>query len=413
MPSAPDALSFNRGCTSVRLAPSAGRSPNNAAVTIVTAAANTSVRAFGATSSTIGPRPRDIMASEQIGHPVRERHSGRAAGGGEERTLRQELAHDPPARGSQRQPDRDLLLSRARANDQQAREIGAGDEQHHAHRRHQNLKRQRELPAELVQSLRAGIELERHRRTRRQRLRGGELRPSDAQRRPRLLARHARREPPDQVEPSSVRRHLHRLRGERRRDVDVASRLCPEELRRRDADDRERAPLHLEQTSDDVRVAGEPPLPVAMADHRDGFAILFGERPSEHRAERRAPRGSCPTPDCVSRELVSPLTLTCVPRSGRNAASPESASRPGGEIRGGSGGEREDVPAGSALTQHDEIARVGDGKRPQEHGVRQGEDRRVRADAERERQHRDRREERVPAQAAEPVANVATDGRTA
>ena len=241
---------------------------------------------------------------EQIGHPVRERHSGGAAGGGEERTLRQELAHDPPARGSQRKPDRYLLLSRARPNDQQAREIGAGDEQHHAHRRHQNLKRQRELPAELVQSLRAGIELERHGRTRRRRLSGGELRPSHAQRRPRLLARHARRESPDQVEPSSVRRHLHRLCGKRRRDVDVASRLCPEELGRRDADDRERAPLHLENAPDDIRVAGEPPLPVAMADHGDGFAILFGQRASEQPRERRAPRGSCPTPDCASASSV-------------------------------------------------------------------------------------------------------------
>ena len=126
---------------------------------------------------------------EQIGHPVRDRHSGGAAGGGEERTLRQELAHDPPARGSERQPDRYLLLSRARANDQQAREIGAGDEQNHAHRRHQNLKRQRELPAELVQSLRAGINLERHGRTRLRRLSGGELRPSHAQRRTRACSR--------------------------------------------------------------------------------------------------------------------------------------------------------------------------------------------------------------------------------
>ena len=42
--------------------------------------------------------------------------------------------------------------------------------------------------------------------------------------------------------------------------------------------------MHLEKAPDNVRVAGEPPLPVAMADHRDGFAILFGERPAEHRA---------------------------------------------------------------------------------------------------------------------------------
>ena len=65
----------------------------------------------------------------------------------------------------------------------------------------------------------------------------------------------------------------------------MASRLCPEELGRRDADDRERAPLHLENAPDDIRVAGEPPLPIAMADHRHGFAILFGQRPAENRVD--------------------------------------------------------------------------------------------------------------------------------
>ena len=245
--SAPDALSFNLGCTSVRLAPSAGRSPNNTAVTIVTAAANTSVRAFGATSSTIGPRPRDIMArSRSVTQYASATPAAPPAAARSALSVRSWRTIRPRAAPSESRTAISCCLALERTINRPARlaqatssttptaaiRIRSGSEN---------------CAAELVQSLRAGIELERHGRTRRRRLSGGELRPSHAQRRPRLLARHARRESPDQVEPSSVRRHRHRLRGERRRDVDVASRLCPEELGRRDADDRERAPLHLEQ----------------------------------------------------------------------------------------------------------------------------------------------------------------------
>ncbi len=130
---------------------------------------------------------------EQIGRPVCERQSSGTAGGGEERGLRQELTHDPAARGAQREPHRDLLLSRARANDQQARKIGARDEQNDAHRGNQNLKRRRKLPAELVQSLSAGINFERLVETESlvgtgcRRARGSKLRPASAQRHARLF----------------------------------------------------------------------------------------------------------------------------------------------------------------------------------------------------------------------------------
>ena len=40
-----------------------------------------------------------------------ERQPGDSTGSGQQRTLRQELAHDPAARGSQRQPDGDLALA--------------------------------------------------------------------------------------------------------------------------------------------------------------------------------------------------------------------------------------------------------------------------------------------------------------
>jgi hypothetical protein len=54
----------------------------------------------------------------------------------------------------------------------------------------------------------------------------------------------------------------------------------------------------------------------------------------------------------------------------------------------------------------DEPIRVGVGQRPQQHGAEQAEDRGIRADAETERENRDARERRVPAQHARADAQV-------
>ena len=281
--------SFSLACTSVRLAPSAGSSPNNTAVTIVTTAANTSVRAFGATSSTIGPRPRDIMArSRSVTQYASATPAVPPAAARSALSVRSWRTIRPRAAPSESRTAISCCLALERTINRPARlaqatssttataaiRIRSGSE---------NCRRSSFNPCapESSSSVTAGRDGDD--------CASGKLRPSYAQRRPRLLARHTRRESPQQVEPASVWRHLHRLRRERRRDVDVAPRLCPEELRRRDADDRERAPLHLERASHDIRVAGESPLPIAMANHRDGFAILFGQRPAEKRlnAEHR------------------------------------------------------------------------------------------------------------------------------
>ena len=83
---------------------------------------------------------------------------------------------------------------------------------------------------------------------------------------------------------------------------------------------------------------------------------------------------------------------------------------PFAEICGSPGGKGKDiVPGRAALVEHDELLRIADGKRAQEHGVGDGKNRRVRTDAKRERQHRDRRKERIAAEDAECVANVATE----
>ncbi len=82
------------------------------------------------------------------------------------------------------------------------------------------------------------------------------------------------------MQPSSVRWHRGRLCGEWSRDVDMTSRLCPEEVSRGDADDRERTSLHVDRAPDGIRIAAKPPKPEAMADDRDGLAIQFGQRAS-------------------------------------------------------------------------------------------------------------------------------------
>jgi hypothetical protein len=182
--------------------------------------------------------------------------------------------------------------------------------------------------------------------------------------------------------------------------------LRAEELWRGDADDRERAPLHLEQAPDNARIAAEPPLPIAMADHRHGFAIPLGQRPAQDRVD--AEHGVVITRDQLrQRELrfTVDTDMRVQERTEGRESRKHGAVR--GEIRGGGGREREDVAARAALTKHDEVARVADGKRPQEHRVGQGEDRCVRADAERQRQHRDRGEHRIAAQGTNAVTQVA------
>ena len=144
-----------------------------------------------------------------------------------------------------------------------------------------------------------------------------------------------------------------------------------------------------------------------MADHRQRFAILFDERPPENGADAehcvviaRHPLYQCEFCFTVYADVrIEPWTKRGESR--QNVAT-------AGEIDGGSGGKREDVPVRADLAKHDELARVADGKRPKEHSLGQGKDRRVRADAERERQYGDRGKHRVPAQGTKPITQVAS-----
>jgi hypothetical protein len=80
-----------------------------------------------------------------------------------------------------------------------------------------------------------------------------------------------------------------------------------------------------------------------------------------------------------------------------------------GQGRGRAGREGEHVAGGAVLAEDDQPARVGHRQRAQEHGVGEREDGGVGADAERERHHRDGGEQRIAAQAAHGVAQVASE----
>ena len=144
-----------------------------------------------------------------------------------------------------------------------------------------------------------------------------------------------------------------------------------------------------------------------MTDDGNRFAILFSEGPAEngigahHRViVARHPLNQCELGLTVHGDVRIQNRAECREPGQHLAARAEVQRRRG---------ERKDVAARTALTEHHEFLRVGDGKGPEQDDVGQGEDCDVRADAEREGRHRDRGKHRIPAQAANGVLHVATE----
>ena len=79
-------------------------------------------------------RDRRPQLLERGEHPLREHEAGRRGHRGEQQRFDQELTHQPPAAGAERQAHGDLGAPVRGAREQQAGDVGAGDEQHEAHR---------------------------------------------------------------------------------------------------------------------------------------------------------------------------------------------------------------------------------------------------------------------------------------
>src|ERR1700683_171724 len=85
--------------------------------------------------------PRRTVNYQKPQTSPRNENPGNAPQNGKENTLRQKLADDPTAACSKRSTDGDLHTPRGGTGQQQARDIGAGDQKHETDGSLQNQKR--------------------------------------------------------------------------------------------------------------------------------------------------------------------------------------------------------------------------------------------------------------------------------
>src|SRR5437899_8471821 len=93
----------------------------------------------------MGCADRREKADQKTRGPGGDAEAEESARGGEHDALDQELSDDSPAAGAEREPYGDFLLPRRRSRDQQARDVGARDEQHAADDIEEDFQRALEL----------------------------------------------------------------------------------------------------------------------------------------------------------------------------------------------------------------------------------------------------------------------------
>ena len=218
-----------------------------------------------------------------------------------------------------------------------------------------------------------------------------------------------------------------RLGVERQKEVGRgAAQRVSEETRRRDAHDGERLVVQIEDAADDRRVAAEPLHPQAIAHHRRWrrSGPIIGRRQRAPGVGRNAEHREVIAGDALSRIGFGSLGLACAPHAkgalaGREGRQLRKARRPVAELREELvGDERKLLRLGVATpvaatrfpAQAIQLAGFPHWKRLQQHGVDEREDRRCRADAEREDQHRRDRERRRQSQATQRVTSVLDEG---
>ena len=98
----------------------------------------------GVDASLVQPRHRDARRDErdQRRHaPVRDRQAGRGGDQREQQVLGDQLREQAQSSRAKRDPQRHLVAPVHAANEQQVRDVGARDQQQHAHRPEQQLER--------------------------------------------------------------------------------------------------------------------------------------------------------------------------------------------------------------------------------------------------------------------------------
>ena len=140
------ALMASVGAT--RVLRSAGRMPAARPQTIVTETANSSTRQSKLVSrSMIAAPPVNIDSSRSRPHAATSSPSAPPAHD-EHHRFDEQLPDHAPASGAERGAHRNFALARARARDQQAGHVAAGDRQQHADHRQQHEEARREIAAQ-------------------------------------------------------------------------------------------------------------------------------------------------------------------------------------------------------------------------------------------------------------------------
>src|SRR5262245_40245196 len=348
---------------------------------------------------------------EQIGPPPRQRQSGQAAQPGEQQTLGQQLPDDATAIRAQRSAHGNFPPPPRGARQQQVGNVRAGDQEHHPDRAEQHEQRQTNLARELRAQRNqihppAGVEI-----------RVLLLYPAvnSAHLGLRLLQTEAGFDPSHRHGATSAPRailfvnlpgrpYLRLLGGQR------AGITAPVEARRHHADHRGFIAAQDQFAPDDLRVAAEPPLPQSEVDHdhawlpRLAFVRREGSPQNWGHAEYIEKAGGGDLRWNLFRLAVAGQVDGCVPES-RHILEDAVLLLP-----------VEEVPhvdhiltawiRAPSFPHHHQPVGVGVRQGLQQHGMHYAEDRRIRADAERQRDHGHDRERRLLEQRTRALAQV-------
>ncbi len=350
-----------------------------------------------------GQRPAEQGQQQPRGAPC-QRDAQQAGHQGQGQALGQETGDDPPPAGAHGRPQRQLAPPPLAPHQHQVGHVHAADHQHQQHRPGQQPQQPARLAeqhlAEPLRPHRPVLVLVRP-------LRQDAL-PDATELRLRRRRRHPRRQPREGGQPAAVAalRHDLLVPRERRHKLRVAR---EPERGRQHAHDGIRLRIDLERAPQRVGPAPEPLLPQPVRDHDDArralpvFTLpetaaqcrLHAQPVEEVGRHRHRPR---PLRRLFRRQVHRPLHVAHQRLDTLRAATHLQ------EVRHRVG---PPPPRRHVLVPHpDQPIRLRIRQRPEQRALHHAEDRRARADAHRQRQHRRQRVAWPPRQAAEQDARM-------
>ncbi len=340
-------------------------------------------------------RPRAPLGEDRSHDPTRDR---------EDHALGEKLPHDTPRARPESGADGEFPTPPGRARQQQVRHVGAGDQQHEADRSEQHEKDALDAADDVF--------LEGHegdpRPLVRLRVRRLQVPRDPVHVRAGLLRGHPRAQATDDAGPHAdpaVAKGLIRPLSDRYVDVRFVGHG---RTGRRHADDGVGLAVERDALARDVLRHRELALPHALPQHDDrpgtGLVLLRKKRPAQHRldAEQRKELGR----DHVGLEplrLARPGQVEVVRAIGAERREDAVVLPP---VQVVEVGDRTHPERPRPRVDGVELLRSREREGIEQHPADHGEEGRVRADPERQREHRDGREARVPAQNPEPVSNI-------